>query len=378
MTDGNGTTSYTYVPVGSLGALKLQQETPPLAGSAITYAYDALGRLSSRTVTGAGAESFGYDMIGRLTSHTNDLGAFTLAYLGQTGQIASRSLPSPSTLSTSWGYLPNTGDRRLASIDNTGLASGQYSNFNFTTTPENFITGVAESSDAATVYPPTLSQTASYNNLNQLTNLSGQALTWDADGNLLSDGTRNYAWDAENRLVSISYAGGGTTSLVYDGLGRRTAITSKAGVTTTYLWCGSRICQARNSSNATIREYYAEGEYLPGSPAQTLYYGPDQLGTVRRVFASATSAPAYAYDPYGQPLQATAPLTDFNYAGTFYNADSGLYLTRYRAYDPAAGRWLSRDPFGEGGDLAANLYPYVGGDPISGCVPRSGVGAVGK
>jgi hypothetical protein len=44
---------------------------------------------------------------------------------------------------------------------------------------------------------------------------------------------------------------------------------------------------------------------------------------VRRVFASAASAPAYSYDPYGNALQGTAPLTDFNYAGMFYNADSG-------------------------------------------------------
>ena len=95
------------------------------------------------------------------------------------------------------------------------------------------------------------------------------------------------------------------------------------------------------------REYFAEGEYVPGSPAQPYYYGPDQIGSVRRVFASTASAPAYSYDPYGNALQGTAPLTDFNYAGMFYNADSGLYLTQYRAYDPVAGRWLSRDPLGE-------------------------------
>jgi len=77
---------------------------------------------------------------------------------------------------------------------------------------------------------------------------------------------------------------------------------------------------------------------------------------VRRVFASTTSAPAYGYDPYGNALQATAPLTDFGYAGMFTNADSGLYLTQYRAYDPVAGRWLSRDPIGESSDPAANLY----------------------
>jgi len=402
MTDGTGTTQYTYVPVGTLGALKLQQEQSPLASSAIAYAYDALGRLASRTVAGAGAESFGYDAIGRLTSHSSDLGAFALSYLGETGQIASRNLPSPSTLATNWGYLPNAGDRRLATINNTGLAVGQFSNFTFTTTPENFISAITESSDVATVYPPTLTQTASYNNLNQLTNLSGQALSWDADGNLLSDGTRSYSWDAENRLAGITYPGtpGKATAFAYDGLGRRTAIASTpAGggtVTTSYLWCGARLCQARNATNATIREYYAEGEFVPGTPATPLYYGPDQLGTARRVFASTSSAPAYAYDPYGQSLQATAPLTDFTYAGMFANADSGLYLTQYRAYDPASGRWLSRDrtgvgrvPWQAGGRqlrrwpsvlrvvTAQYLYQYVWDNPVryfdrSGADPAGG------
>ena len=53
--------------------------------------------------------------------------------------------------------------------------------------------GESQTSDASVPYPPsTLSQTASYNNLNQLTNLSGQTLSWDAYGNLTSDGTRTY------------------------------------------------------------------------------------------------------------------------------------------------------------------------------------------
>jgi RHS repeat-associated protein len=86
---------------------------------------------------------------------------------------------------------------------------------------------------------------------------------------------------------------------------------------------------------------------------------------VRRVFASTTSAQAYRYDPYGVPLQATAPTTDFVYAGMFYNADSGLYLTKYRAFDPFGGRWLSRDPLGETTNAVGNLYPYVDGNPVA-------------
>jgi RHS repeat-associated protein len=349
MTDGNGATQYSYIPVGALGALRLQQEQSPLASSAIVYAYDALGRMTSRTIAGAGAETFGYDAIGRVTNHTDDLGAFALTYLGQTPQITQRQLAS-STLSSSWSYLPSSGDRRLSQISNVGLSAGQYSTYQYTTMPESLINSITETSDSSAVYPSAGSQTATYNNLNQLTNLSGQALSFDANGNLLSDGLRNYTWDAENRLIGITYPSqpGKQTTFSYDGLSRRTAISSTppggGPTTTSYLWCDARICQARNASDATTREYYAEGEFVPGSPGQPYYYGPDQIGSVRRVFASASSAPAYGYDPYGNALQATAPLTDFNYAGMFLNADSGLYLTQYRAYDPISGRWLSRDP----------------------------------
>lgn len=350
MTDGTGATTYTYVPVGAVGGLQLQQESGPLANSTTSYAYDALGRLASRTVVGAGTETFGYDPIDRLTSHTSDLGAFTLSYLGQTSQVTQRQLAN-STLSTAWSYLPNSGDRRLAGISNTGLAATQVSTYAYSTTPENFISAITETSDSAAVYPGAVTQTANYNNLNQLTNLSGQSLTFDANGNLLSDGQRSYNWDAENRLVGITYPGqaGKQTAFAYDGLSRRTAIASTpagggSATTTSYLWCDSNICQARNAGNATLRSYYAEGEIVPGTTPQTYYYGSDQIGSARRVFAGASNAPSYDYDPYGRALQGTAPLTNFNYANMFYEFDSGLYLTQHRAYDPSAGRWISRDP----------------------------------
>jgi RHS repeat-associated protein len=191
------------------------------------------------------------------------------------------------------------------------------------------------------------------------------ALTFDANGNLASDGLRNYTWDGENRLVGITYPGqtGKATTFTYDGLSRRTAIASTptgggSAATTSYIWCSARICQARNSSNSVTRKYYDEGEVVPGSPAQPYYYGVDQLGSVRRAFASTSSAPASSYDPYGKPLQGTAPLTDFNYARMFFNSDSGLYLTLYRAFDPVVGRWLSRDPIGEMSDKPNSTIPY--------------------
>ncbi|WP_292502311.1 RHS repeat-associated core domain-containing protein [Mesorhizobium sp.] len=389
MTDGTGTTQYSYFPPFAQGALQLQQESGPSANGAVTYGFDELGRLTSRTVAGAGAETFGYDAIGRLTGHVSDLGSFTLSYLGQTRQITNRQLAN-STLSTSWSYLPNSGDRRLSQISNIGLSAGQYSIYQYTTTPENLITEISETSDGAATYPTAGTQTASYNNLNQLTNLSGQALTFDANGNLLSDGQRNYSWDAENRLVAIGYPTepGKATSFAYDGLNRRVAVTSSpvggGSVTSFYIWCGSKPCQQRNSANSITREYSGEGELVLGALAQTYYYGVDQLGSVRRVFVDSANAKTYDYDPYGVPLQGTAHLSDFGYAGMFGNADSGLDLTLFRAYDAELGRWLSRDPVGEAAtvspravigpwsDLANsgavgqyNLYTYVADNPIS-------------
>lgn len=227
----------------------------------------------------------------------------------------------------------------------------------------------------------TQNQTATYNNLNQQVTLNGQAQTYDANGNLLSDGSRTFSWDAENRLIRITYANqpGKETSFVYNGLGQRVRkISTPAGggspVTTTYTWCEDKICAASNS-NGVQKQYVEEGEYEPGS-GQNVYYGTDHLGSVRRAF-TATASPAYDYDPYGRLISPDAPITDYAYAGLMIDPDSGLYLSSTRAYDPIAGRWLSRDMIGEEADQSLNLYAYVDGDPMSKIDPEGGFGIAG-
>lgn len=42
------------------------------------------------------------------------------------------------------------------------------------------------------------------NNANRYTAVGGIASTYDANGNLLSDGVKNYAWDAENQLIAVA------------------------------------------------------------------------------------------------------------------------------------------------------------------------------
>lgn len=352
MIDGTGVTQINYVPIGMMGALRFQQEVGPQSNGVIEYLYDELGRVVSRSVGGSGAESFEYDSIGRLVGHTSDIGSFSLGYLGQTNQITQRRLAN-STLSTMWSYLPNSGDRRLAEISNVGLSAPQFSSFQYTTTIENNLSAVTETSDQPVAYPNPITQTINYNNLNQIISVSGQSLNFDANGNLLSDGARNYRWDAENRLVGIGYLAqpGKSTAFTYDGTSRRTTITSipSTGPTTVinYRWCGSLICQARDGNNSTIRAYYSEGELVSGAPPQPLYYGIDQINSVRRVFITGSNAPRFDYDPYGNLVQSTPQIADFGYAGMFKHSDSGLNLTQYRGYDPTNGRWISRDPINE-------------------------------
>ncbi|HEY3413117.1 MAG TPA: RHS repeat-associated core domain-containing protein [Armatimonadota bacterium] len=53
--------------------------------------------------------------------------------------------------------------------------------------------------------------------------------------------------------------------------------------------------------------------------------------------------------------------------GAYTDAGTGLVLMTHRYYDPATGRWLTRDPIGYNGGI--NLYGYVGGDPVNGSDP---------
>ncbi len=393
MSDGIGATNWSYAPVGSLGALQLQGDTGP-AGT-VSYTYDAVGRTVGRTVNGS-AETFAYDQLNRLIGHTNPLGQFALTYLGQTMQVASRTQTSGTDYPahTVWSYLSNSEDRRLAGIANTAMRQ-----FDYTTTPEDLITGVTEtglrywsySYDAnnrltganyanalkyslaldpdgniAQLTNNSAKTTGTYNDLNELVaKTTDEAVfnyTYDANGNVLSDGQRSYFYDAENRLVGIGYNNSSaTTSFAYDGLGRRVTITDAVGsqtpIATYYQWCGSRICGRLNASGSPLRFYYDEGEAWSAT-GQMLYYGPDQLGSPRNFAVASNNAATVKsldFDLFGNTLTGaaspTATLPDFRFAGMFYHGASGLYLTRYRAYDPRSARWLSRDPLSERADL---------------------------
>jgi RHS repeat-associated protein len=94
----------------------------------------------------------------------------------------------------------------------------------------------------------------------------------------------------------------------------------------------------------------------------------DQLGSPRYAVNVATGAVVFraSFTAFGEPTGTVTGLDwmPFGFAGGLYDPDTKLLRFGVRDYDPAVGRWLSRDPIRfKGGQ--ANLYAYVGNDPVN-------------
>jgi RHS repeat-associated protein len=196
---------------------------------------------------------------------------------------------------------------------------------------------------------------------------STQTFTHDANGNMTSDGTNSYLWDAENRLIQVTYSGSGNNSqFAYDGLGMLVKIVETTGGSTTstkqFVWCSEQMCEARDGSGNIVSQYFERGQTISGT---SYFYTKDHLGSIREVANSSGAIQAqYSYDPYGQvTLLQGSNLADFQYAGYYLHQRSGLNLTHTRAYSSTYGRFINRDLIGEIG--GTNLFNYVNGNPIT-------------
>ena len=174
-------------------------------------------------------------------------------------------------------------------------------------------------------------------------------------------------------LKKVTYPGTGNNSqFTYDGLGQCVKIveTVAGSVTSTkqFVRCDNEMCEARNASSAITAQYFSHGETISG----TSYYFTliDPPGSVGELTNTAGAVQAqYAYDPYGRVMVLQGSVaSDFQYAGYYYHAPSGLNLTRTRVYSASLGRWLSRDIIQEAAGV--NLFAYVGNSPIERTDPK--------
>jgi RHS repeat-associated protein/uncharacterized repeat protein (TIGR01451 family) len=209
-----------------------------------------------------------------------------------------------------------------------------------------------------------------YDDANRLVNVDGQAYTWDDDGNLLNDGVRSFAYDAANRLTSVT-SGTLTTTYQYDGLGNRVAQTVD-GVETSYvLDVAGGLPEVIVATTDGASTYYVQvgGQILAQEEAGAwAYVLPDHLGSVRQLAdADGQVTLAQSFDPFGVLLEANGSgASEFGYTGEWWGSYMELLFLRARHYDPASGRFISKDVFPGHPDSPQSLngWSYVGNNPL--------------
>ncbi len=132
VTDGTGTTSYSYHPItgtASPGAGQVASVDGPLPDGTISYGYDELGRMVSRTLNGV-TSNWSYDQQGRLQSQGDPIGTFTYAYVSNSGRVQTVTYPNGQT--TTYAYYPVAQDLRLQEIHHKKPDTTTLNKFNYT------------------------------------------------------------------------------------------------------------------------------------------------------------------------------------------------------------------------------------------------------
>jgi RHS repeat-associated protein len=237
--------------------------------------------------------------------------------------------------------------------------------------------------------------------------------TYDADGNMLSDGRWTNTWDAENRLLSmtsLSTAPSGSQlqlAFTYDYMGRRILklVSTNNGTyvgeyTNKYAYDGWN-CLAILNPSLVLSNSFLWGSDLSGSLQgaggvggliKVSYYGAamtncfvayDGNGNVSALVNAANSVTVanYDYGPFGEVIRLSGPmakLNPFRFSTKFDDDESDFLYYGRRYYNPSTGRWLSKDPLGEPGfeamrqvepedffAIGPNRYLFVQNDPLN-------------
>jgi RHS repeat-associated protein len=190
---------------------------------------------------------------------------------------------------------------------------------------------------------------------------------------MLSDGTNSYSWDAENRMIKITYPGTNNfSSFVYDAFDQNISIveTTAGSVTSTkqFIWCGDDgRCEERDGSGTVTKRFFSDlGQTISGA---SYFYNGNHENSINELIDSTGNIQAqYRYDPFGRVTKLQGSLdSDFQYAGYYAHTRSLLNITDSRAYNAVLGRWIQRDPIEEMGGV--NLFGYVDNDPVGNTDP---------
>ena len=343
----SGTISYGYDNFD-----RVISETTPQG--TVSYNYDAAGRRTSLTVPGQAVINYNYDDADRLTQITQGTSTVTIAYDNLSRRT---SLTLPNEVVTEYRY--DAASRITSNVYKKGAAT--LGNLTYEYDAAGRVTKLGGTFSRTGL--PQAVASVSYDAVNQQTVFNGQLLTYDNNGNLTSDGSNSYTWNARDQLAAISGSGLSATFL-YDANGRRVGKNIN-GNATALLYDGATIVQELSGAFPSANLLAAGIDELLTRTDGSGTTSPitDRLGSVVALTDSTGVVQTqYTYEPFGNTA-ANGATTTTQYTGR-ENDGTGLYYYRARYYSPSLQRFISEDPIGfDGGDL--NLYAYVSNDPVN-------------
>ncbi len=209
--------------------------------------------------------------------------------------------------------------------------------------------------------------------------------TYDATGNLISDGTLRFGYGSNGRMNSVSGGSGGVVHYRYNGVGQRTIKSDAVGLSTYFVY---------DEADRMIGEYDAAGSPIQetvffddipvavikprgvGTKESAYYVYADHLITSRVITNAGDNKMVWRWDaakPFGEDLPDENPnrlasyIYNQRFPGQYYDRESNLHYNYFRDYDPINGRYVQSDPIGLKGGI--NTYAYVDGNPLSSIDP---------
>ena len=365
------------------------------AGVTLTYAVNTAARLTSLTSSLSDSNHPGTLFS---SSHYNAAGALLSATLGGSigetrtydARLRLASIADGSnyslTIPSSGGYAPNSDI--LAANDSVNANSVYaYDDFNRLTCSNLATNGTCASPTSGTAtytydydrYSNRWHQNGPYSmqlsfsgNNNRMDSHS-----YDAAGNLSNDGSHNYFYDAENRIIQVDGTLGtcssATACYIYNALGRRVRkTTGSTSVDYLYDLGGQEITELSSAGAWNRGEVYAAGRHLATyNSGTTNLIHADWLGTERvRTTPAGASCETMASLPFGDGQSTTGSCADpspMHFTGKERDSESGLDNFGARYNSSNMGRFMSPDPMG--GHLldpqTLNRYAYVRNNPLN-------------
>jgi RHS repeat-associated protein len=208
--------------------------------------------------------------------------------------------------------------------------------------------------------------------------LSGQTRTW------------RYAWNSDDRLVSVTTPDGITWRYVYDAIGRRVGkqrLDQAGGIVeqVDFTWDGSTLAEQTHSEGRTTTWNYQPGGFTPLTQTERVplrdaaqswvdqqFYGivTDLIGTPTELVDTAGNLAWHQTTTlWGLPTapgrqRVSCPL---RFPGQYYDAETGDNYNFYRYYRPGDGTYTAADPVGLNGGLRPHGYvpnPMAWLDPL--------------